>query len=91
MKYLTNHKNVKAFLSADADGRLKSITKFAAIGRTTGLGNDSVLGNGGINLVGPCEDAALQVENLAETRLAQEVHGFGGTLAAAAMRHDFPR
>src|SRR5713101_6053786 len=51
----------------------------------------SVLWNGRINLVGPREDAAFQVENFAESGLAQEVHGLSGTLPAAAMRHDFPR
>src|SRR5260370_14468530 len=49
----------------------------------------SVLWNGRINLIGPSEDAAFQVENLAKARLSQEVHGFGGTLSAATMRDDF--
>src|SRR6266550_2336664 len=52
---------------------------------------ESVFWNGRINLVGPRKDAAFQVEDFAETRLTQEVHCFGGTLPAAAMRHDFPR
>src|SRR5260370_12669839 len=52
------------------------------------LGAASVLWNGRINLIGPSEDAAFQVENLAKARLSQEVHGFGGTLSAAAVRDD---
>src|SRR6266852_2106650 len=51
----------------------------------------SVLWNGRINLVGPGEDAAFQVEDFAETGFAQEVHSLGGALSAAAMRHDVPR
>src|SRR6266566_9617597 len=53
--------------------------------------NESVLWNGWINLVGPREDATLQVENFAEPGFAQEVHGLGGALPAAAMRHNFSR
>src|SRR6267143_5098664 len=49
---------------------------------TPGLGNNSVLGNGRINLVGPGENAAFQVEDFAEARLAQEVHSLRGALAA---------
>src|SRR6266576_2682597 len=52
---------------------------------------ESVFCNGRINLVGPREDAALQVKDFAETRLTQEVHGLGGTLPAAAMRDNFLR
>src|SRR5438105_2113817 len=51
----------------------------------------SVLWNGRVDLIGPRQDAAFQVENLSEARFSQEVHGFGGPLSAAAMRHDFPR
>src|SRR5260370_23868833 len=57
--------------------------------RTPRLGNNSVLGNGRINLVGPGENAAFQVEDFAEARLAQEVDGFGGTRSATAIRHNF--
>src|SRR5580693_3175799 len=55
------------------------------------LESESVFWHGGIYLVRPCEDAALQVEDLAETRFTQKVHRLGRTLAAAAMRDDFPR
>src|SRR6266481_470953 len=64
----------------------KNARRFA---RHPRLGATSVLGNGWIDLIGPSEDAAFQVENLAKARLSQEVHGFGGTLSAAAMRDDF--
>src|SRR5260370_23187912 len=50
-----------------------------------------VLRDGWVNLVGPRQDAASQVEDFPETRLAQEIHCFGGALPAAAMRHDFLR
>jgi hypothetical protein len=59
--------------------------------RTSQNYTKSVFRNGRINLVGPGEDAALQVEDFAETRLAQEIHGLRRTLSAAAMRHDFSR
>lgn len=50
-----------------------------------------ILGDGGIHFIGPGKDAALQVENFAETGFAQEVHGFGRAFAAATMRDDFAR
>ncbi len=52
---------------------------------------NSVFWNGRINLVGPGEDAAFQIEDFSEARFSQKVHSFGGALSAAAMRHDFPR
>src|SRR5260370_17649655 len=74
-----------------AVGCLGSATNCATVSRKPRLGDASVLGNRRINLVGPGEDAAFQVEDFAEARLAQEVHSLGGTLSASAMRHDFPR
>ena len=65
--------------------------KCTSLAGRRGLGTISVFWNGGINLVGPGEDAAFQVEDFAEARLPQEIHRFGGALAAAAMSHDFPR
>src|SRR5260370_34310956 len=74
-----------------AVGCLGSATNCATVSRKPRLGDASVLGNRRINLVGPGEDAAFQVEDFAEARLAQEVHSLGGTLSASAIRHDFPR
>src|ERR1700722_17853254 len=54
-------------------------------------GECSILRNTGIDFVGPGEDTALQIQNLAEARFAQEIDSFGGALAAAAMRHDLSR
>src|SRR6266436_4921242 len=64
--------------------------KCTSLAGRQGLDNDSVLWDGRINLVGPGEDAAFQIEDFSEARFSQKVHGFGGALAAAAMRHDFP-
>src|SRR5438105_5482184 len=50
-----------------------------------------IFGNGGVDFIRPGEDAALQVENFAEARLAQEIHSLGRTLAAAAMGDNFAR
>src|ERR1700722_2288330 len=51
----------------------------------------SIFRNAGIDFVGPGENSALQVEDFFESGFAQEVDGFGGALAAAAMRDDFAR
>src|SRR5208282_4188467 len=51
----------------------------------------SILWHAGINLVGPCEDAALEIEDFAEAGFAQEIHGFRRALSAAAVRDDFTR
>src|ERR1700751_604652 len=54
-------------------------------------GECSILRHAGVDFVGPSEDTALQIQNLAEARFAQEIDSFGGALAAAAMRHDLSR
>ena len=51
----------------------------------------SVFWNGRIYFVGPGENAALEIKYLTEARFAQKIDGFGGTLSAAAVRHDFAR
>ena len=51
----------------------------------------SILRNAGIDFVGPGEDSAFEVQDFAEAGFAQEIDGFGGALAAAAMRYDFAR
>ena len=45
----------------------------------------------GIHFRGPSENAAMQIIDFSETRLAQEVYGLRRTLAAAAMGDDFVR
>ena len=49
----------------------------------------SILRNGRIDFIRPGQDAALEIPDFAKARLPQELHGIGGTLAAAAMGHDF--
>src|SRR5438876_8141461 len=47
--------------------------------------------HGWIDLIGPGQNAAGEVVNLAEPGLLQEIDSFSGAFAAAAMRHDFAR
>src|SRR5258708_8057892 len=42
-------------------------------------------------MVGPGEEGGSQIDGFSGARVSQKVHGFGGALAAAAMRHNFPR
>jgi hypothetical protein len=49
----------------------------------------SILWHARIDFIRPGQDAALEIVNLAEAGFAQEIDGFRGALAAAAMRHDF--
>src|SRR5258708_31350865 len=72
VKYTRKYGKVKKNFAVGAVGCLGSATNCATVSRKPRLGDASVLGNGGINLVGPGEDAALPVEDFAETRLAQE-------------------
>lgn len=60
-------------------------TSFAA------LDSRLVARNVWIDFRGPGQYAAAQIQDFAETGLAKEVHGLGGTLAAAAMRDDLMR
>src|SRR5262249_5332523 len=63
------------------------------LGRTAknGSATDLVARDRGIHFGRPGQNASAQIVNLAETRLAQEVHRFRGTLAATAVGHDFVR
>src|SRR5579883_543532 len=50
-----------------------------------------ILRNRRVDFVRPSQDAALEIPYLAESRLLQKFHRLGGTLTAAAVRHDFSR
>jgi hypothetical protein len=64
---------------------------FKNASRDTGALARSILRHRGIYLVRPGQDSALQIEDFAEAGFAQEIDGFGGTLATAAMRDDLAR
>ena len=49
----------------------------------------SIFRDAWIDLVGPGEDAAFEIENFAEAGFAEKIDGFRGAFAAAAMGHDF--
>ncbi len=48
----------------------------------------SILRHGGINLIRPRQDSALQVMNLAESGLHEQVHRLGAAHSGLAMHHD---
>ena len=51
----------------------------------------SILGHGGVDLVGPGQDPTLQVVNFAEARLHQQFDGLGAALSRFAVDDDIIR
>src|ERR1700722_14864314 len=53
--------------------------------------SNSILGNRWVDLIRPCKNAALQIQNLTKACLAKKLRRFRGPLSAPAMRYDLAR